>query len=100
MAIMEISLTPIGTGSTSLSAAIAACLKVLDERKMAYELNAMGTCVEGNTPDLLAAAQAMQERCFTATGVQRVSMFIKIDDRRDRPMGIKDRIQAVKRHLN
>ena len=54
MAILEISVVPLGTSGTSLSSYVADCLRILREEKVKYELSAMGTNIEGNLKDLMS----------------------------------------------
>ena len=94
MAIVEISVVPIGTGSTSVSDFVAACVKVLNDSGMTYELHGMGTIVEGDLEDLLDVILKMHEVPFKA-GALRVVTSIKIDDRRDKKASAQDKVKAV-----
>ena len=47
MAIMEISVVPVGTGSPSVSPFIAECVKIVEQHGLQYEVSSMGTEVEG-----------------------------------------------------
>jgi len=99
MAILEISIVPVGTASTSLSAAVARAVKILREEKdISHERTAMGTIIEGELPRLLALAARMHEAGF-AEGAGRVVTTIKIDDRRDRQAAIADKVASVKKRL-
>jgi len=98
MAMMEISVIPIGTGSPSLSAYVAAVVRVLEEAGLEYELGAMGTVVVGEVERLLAVARKMHEQPFTM-GAVRVATTIKIDDRRDKPLTIQGKLRAVREKL-
>ena len=94
MAIVEISIVPLGTGSTSMSAYVADCIKVLDQSGLNYELHGMGTIIEGQMEELFAVIQKMHEVPFVK-GAKRVSTSIKLDDRRDKKGTIKDKVHAV-----
>ena len=96
MAIVEVSIVPLGTGSTSVSGYVANCLKVLDVSGLSYELHGMGTIIEGALPDLLAIIRQMHEVPFNE-GAQRVVTSIKIDDRRDKKATIQDKVESVRR---
>lgn len=98
MAMMEISVVPIGTASPSLSAYVAGVIGVLEEAGLEYELGAMGTVVVGEVDELLAVARRMHERPFTM-GALRVATTIKIDDRRDKALTIRGKVQAVREKL-
>ena len=78
MAIAEVSIVPLGTGSTSISDYVAACLGPLEDSGLAFELHGMGTIIEGDLKDLLAVITKMHEVPF-GTGAMRVSTSIKLD---------------------
>lgn len=98
MAILEISVVPIGTGDTSLSAYVADCLRVLNKEKVRYELSSMGTNIEGDLKHLFKIATAMHQVPF-AKGAQRVVTTMKIDDRRDKKGTLEGKKKAVKNKL-
>jgi uncharacterized protein (TIGR00106 family) len=98
MAILEISVVPIGTGDTSLSAYVADCLRILKKEKVRYELSSMGTNIEGNLRDLLRIALKMHQIPFQR-GALRVLTTLKIDDRRDKKGTLEGKKRAVKKKL-
>jgi uncharacterized protein (TIGR00106 family) len=99
MAILEISIVPIGTKGTSLSHYVADCLRVLKkEKKVKYELTSMGTNVEGNLKDLIRIALKMHEVPFLK-GAPRVLTTLKIDDRRDKKGTLEGKKRAVQSKL-
>ncbi|MGQ9645078.1 MAG: MTH1187 family thiamine-binding protein [Thermodesulfobacteriota bacterium] len=99
MAILEISVVPIGTGGTGLSHYVADCIKVLSkEKKVKYELTSMGTNIEGNLGDLIRVALRMHETPFKK-GAARVLTTIKIDDRRDKKGTLEGKKKSVKKKL-
>ncbi len=98
MAILEISVVPIGTGSTSLSAYVADCLRLLKKEKVRYELSSMGTNIEGDLKDLFKIAHRMHQVPFKK-GAQRVVTTMKIDDRRDKKGTLEGKKKAVESKL-
>lgn len=98
MAIMEISIVPIGTKHTSLSFYVADCLRVLKDEKVPYELTSMGTNIEGNLKDLIRIAIKMHNAPFKK-GALRVLTTLKIDDRKDKKVTISGKKRAVKNKL-
>lgn len=97
--ILEISIVPIGTGSTSVSAWVADIHRHLAGRTgIAYELGAMGTVVEGPPDVLFGLARDLHELPF-AKGAGRVYTVIKIDDRRDKPGTIGGKLESVRARL-
>lgn len=99
MAIVEVTIAPLGTAGTSLSHYVANCHKVLAETpELKYELNPMGTVIEGELDVILAVIRKMHEVPFVE-GAQRVSTLIRIDDRRDKKSTMAAKLQAVKEKL-
>lgn len=98
--LVEVHMVPIGTGSTSVSAYVAAAEKVLRAHPtLKHELHPMATTVEGDLDTILAVVRQMQEAMF-AMGAQRVSTSLRIDDRRDKPpRSMHDKVQAVENQL-
>jgi len=99
MAIMDISVVPVGTSSPSVSQYVAGALRILkDETGIKYELTAMNTIIEGELEHILALAGRMHQSAFEA-GVMRVVTTIRIDERRDKPLTINGKVAAVRRRL-
>lgn len=98
MAILEISIVPIGIEGSSLSPYVADCLRVLKEEKVLYELSAMGTNMEGNIKDLMRIAMKMHDVPFKK-GAPRVLTTIRIDDRRDKKGTLSGKKRAVQSKL-
>ena len=83
MDVVEVSISPLGTGEPGVSAYVAGCVKIIRESGLNHQLTPMGTIIEGRIDDILAVVRKMHETPFAA-GAVRVSTLIKIDDRRDR----------------
>jgi uncharacterized protein (TIGR00106 family) len=98
MAIMEISIVPIGTKSPSVSPFVAECVKIVDRQGLTYEVTSMGTAVEGTVEELLQLAARMHELPFSK-GAERVLTTIRIDERRDKEMRIAGKKEAVLKQL-
>ncbi|MBW1916871.1 MAG: MTH1187 family thiamine-binding protein [Deltaproteobacteria bacterium] len=98
MAIMEISVVPLGLGQTSVGDYIAAVVQYLQKEQVPHYLTDMGTIVEGSIEQLLQVAQALHELPFNR-GVKRVLTHLTIDDRRDKEVHLDDKIRAVKQRL-
>jgi uncharacterized protein (TIGR00106 family) len=98
MAILQISVVPIGTGETSLSAYVADCIRILKKERVRYELTAMGTNVQGDLKDLFRIALKMHQAPFRK-GALRVLTTLKIDDRRDKKGTLKAKKKAVQEKL-
>jgi uncharacterized protein (TIGR00106 family) len=98
MAIMEISVVPMGTESPSVSQFVAECLKIVDQQGLKYEVTSMGAEVEGAVEELLSLAVQMHRAPFSK-GVQRVVTTIRIDERRDKELKIAGKKNAALKRL-
>ena len=99
MAMIDISVVPVGTAKPSVSEFVAGAVRILkNEPGIKYELTAMNTVIEGELEQLLSLAKRMHESAFNS-GIQRVVTTMRIDDRRDKPLTIKGKIEAVKKKL-
>ena len=87
MALMHLTIIPLGTNSPSVGEYVADIQKVLEKSGFPYELTDMGTIIEGKTEDLLKLAKQLSELPFSR-GVNRVLTQISLDDRRDRKVSI------------
>ncbi|HEY7724290.1 MAG TPA: MTH1187 family thiamine-binding protein, partial [Anaeromyxobacteraceae bacterium] len=83
MAVVFLSITPIGTGTPSVSRYVAGVQEILRASGLRSELTAMGTILEGDLDEILRVVRRMHEHPFTQ-GAVRVSTLVKIDDRRDK----------------
>lgn len=99
MAIVQVSIVPLGTKTTSLSKYVARALKVLQSQKsVTFRLTPMGTVLEGDLDKVLSMVRQMHESVF-GEGVQRVVTIVNIDDRRDKRATMKSKISSVESKL-
>ena len=98
MAIVEVSIVPVGIEGTSMSSYVAGAIKVLRKTPLKYELTAMGTIISGDLDDILQTIRQMHESCFDA-GAMRVLTQIRVDDRRDRKGSTEQKIRSVQEKL-
>ena len=99
MAIAEISVVPLGTRTPSVSQYVARSVKVLErEEGIKYETTAMGTIIEGDLDRILAVVEKMHEATF-GEGVVRLLTTVKIDDRRDKVQGMKEKVDSLRKKL-
>ncbi len=94
MAVAELSVVPIGTGSPSVSPYVIEALKLIQKSGITYELSSMGTAVEGPIKRILRLTQRIHESAFRL-GAERVITTLKIDDRRDKPLTIAGKKRVV-----
>lgn len=94
MAIVEVSIVPIGTGSTGVSEYVRAALEVIRQSGLKHELNPMGTCIEGELDTIFAVVSRIHD-ALAGMGCARLVTTIKIDDRRDRPNDMQAKVRRV-----
>jgi uncharacterized protein (TIGR00106 family) len=95
---MEISIFPSGKEGASLGDNVVEILKIAEEYGVNYEITAMGTNIEGDLDTLFRIAREMHEVCFSL-GYPRVLTSIKLDDRRDKDLSLKYKVESVKEKL-
>src|SRR5436305_7900731 len=97
--IAEVSFSPLGTPTPSVSEYVAAALAELRHHpQVQYQLGPMGTVLEGERAAVIAAIEAMNEAVFRA-GAQRVGTTLKIDERRDKATDMQHKVTAVQNLL-
>jgi uncharacterized protein (TIGR00106 family) len=98
MAVVFVTIAPLGTGTPSLSKYVAGVERILRGTHLTHQLTAMGTIIEGDLDEILAVIRKMHEHPFTQ-GAVRVSTLIKIDDRRDKDHTIAGKMRSVEDRL-
>lgn len=99
MAIVAVSISPVGDG-VSVSRHVAAALRVVRAQDaVRYRLDPMFTTLEGDLDEVFALVRRMQEAVFDA-GAERVGTVMKIDDRRDRAVTMEAKVTAVEAQLD
>ncbi|RKY59643.1 MAG: thiamine-binding protein [Candidatus Latescibacterota bacterium] len=93
MAVAEISVVPLGTGSPSVSRYVAKALEVVRASGLKYELTPMATVVEGSVEEILKLVGDMH-RAVLEDAV-RVVTSLRMDDRRDKPLTMEGKVRAV-----
>jgi uncharacterized protein (TIGR00106 family) len=99
LAIVEVSIVPIGLPTTSLSTHVARVLRVLRQSRLSYELTAMGTIISGDLDEIWPVLRRMHESCFAPGEVARVLTQIKVDDRRDKASDAAQKVASVMNKL-
>jgi uncharacterized protein (TIGR00106 family) len=94
--IVEFSIFPMDKGE-SLSPYVARALKIIQESGLPYELNPMGTCVEGEWNDVMA----LVDRCFQALekDCKRINLSLKADYRKGPSGRLKSKVASVRQKL-
>jgi len=96
----EFSIVPIGTGETSVGRFVAtAVLAFSHVEGLSFEVTPMGTVLAANDLDTIFEAVRRAHEAVVALGARRVSSTLKIDDRRDKPRSMHDKVDAVKKYM-
>ena len=98
MALLQLTMIPLGTGTPSVGDYVADIQRALEKENVYFQLNDMGTLIEGEAGELLALVAKIYELPFQK-GAQRVVTHMVIDDRRDKHVAIGDKINAVRKRL-
>lgn len=94
MAIVDISVVPIGTKTPSVSEYVKKSIKIIKKSGLKYHLSPMGTSIEGNLSDIFELILQIH-KAQARMGVKRILTTIKIDDRRDKKQTMEDKVKAV-----
>jgi len=94
--IADFSIAPIGVGE-SLSAHVAEAFRIVDASGVAHEHHAMGTNLEGEWDEVMGVIRTCRDRLLERSG--RVSISIRIDDRRGVTDGLKRKVPSAERHM-
>jgi len=88
--IVEFSVVPIGTGSTSVSRYVRVAHRIVKESGLDHQLSPMGTCLQGDWDSIFTTIRKVHD-ALAEMGCARIVTTIKVDDRRDkdRPMQVK-----------
>ncbi len=94
--IVEFSIFPLDKGE-SLSPYVARALKLIQDSGLPYELNPMGTCVEGEWQEVMA----LVNRCFQALekDCNRINLSLKADYRKGPTGRMKSKVASVREKL-
>ncbi|HEY7077213.1 MAG TPA: MTH1187 family thiamine-binding protein [Solirubrobacteraceae bacterium] len=89
----------LGRPEASASAYIAEIQRRLAAQdRVAFEMHAMGTSLEGATADILAVVAELHAVPFEM-GIPRVYTVLKLDERRDKDQTLADKVESVRRLL-
>ena len=95
MILAEISIVPIGSG-TSVSKFVKASLKSIKESGLKFTVGPMGTTIEANSLNEIFDIIGKAHKAVIDMGAFRVITTIKIDDRKDKELSIKRKLNSLK----
>jgi uncharacterized protein (TIGR00106 family) len=94
--LVEFSIVPIGLGS-SIGEHIAVVLKTVDESKIPYKINPMGTVVEGEWEEIMKLVRKCHKTVMK--NAERVITTISIDDRKNKTNRIEEKVKSVEKRI-
>jgi uncharacterized protein (TIGR00106 family) len=94
--IAEFSITPIGVG-VHVGKYVAKAVRIVRDSGLKYELNPMGTVVEGSWDAVMAVIKTCNDELLREC--ERLSISIKIDSRRGRAPPMEDKVRSVAERL-
>jgi len=97
--IAQFTTSPLGEG-VSVSRFVAEALKEVENSGLRYQLTPMATVLEADTPEAAVEVILKAHEAVFRAGAKRVVTDIKIDDRRDEPRRMEDKVEKVKKQLN
>ena len=93
--IAELVISPVGEG-TSLSKYVKEAVKVIESfPNIRVEHHSMGTNIEADDIDIILEVTKKAHESLFKIGCQRVVTTLKIDDRRDKPRKMEDKVNAL-----
>lgn len=95
MILAQLSVFPIGD-STSLSKYVKKGIEAIKASGYHYEIGGMSTCIEVPDLDALFGLVKKVHQAHLDAGAQRISIDLKVDDRRDKKATIQTKRNAVK----
>jgi len=99
VATADLTVIALGRPDASASAYIAEIQRRLGAQdRVRYRMHAMGTSLEGTTPDILATVAELHAVPFEM-GIPRVYTVLKLDERRDKEQSLEDKVASVERLL-
>ena len=94
--IAEFSIVPIGVGE-SLSVYVARAFEVIESSGVSFEHHAMGTNLEGEWDEVMGVIKACRDALLETSG--RVSLSIKIDDRKGTRNRLGHKVESARRKM-
>jgi len=95
LAIVEVSVIPMGTPTPSVSSYIADCCELAKkESGIKSQVTSMSTILEGDLDKLMNVVKKMHMEPFK-NGVERVVTSVTIDERHDKTDSMETRVDSV-----
>ncbi|MBI5562423.1 MAG: MTH1187 family thiamine-binding protein [Deltaproteobacteria bacterium] len=95
--LVEFSITPVGAGE-SLGDAITSVIRIVDESRLPYKANAMGTVIEGGWDEVMGVIKKCHEEVMKKA--PRLVSHISVDLRPGKPQDrLTEKLKGVEKRL-
>lgn len=94
MAIVDVSVVPIGTKNPSVSEYVRKSIQLIKKSGLKYQVSPMGTSIEGDLSDIFELILQIH-KAQVKMGAKRILTTVKIDDRRDKKQTMEAKVKAV-----
>lgn len=95
MALLEISVVPVGTNTASFSSYVNDAVQTIERRGLKYQITPTATVIEGDLNQLMDVAKEIHQGTMN-NGVNRVITNITIDDRKDKHIDLTQQVSVVR----
>jgi uncharacterized protein (TIGR00106 family) len=100
VATADLTVISLGRPDASATAYVAEIQRRLARQdRVRYVMHAMGTSLEGETAEVLALVGELHAVPFEL-GAPRVYTVLKLDERRDKPQTLEDKVASVRKALD
>ncbi len=91
---------PIGQGETSIGRYVASAINALKNvNGLDYEITPMGTILAASRLETILEAVKAAHEAIIAKGILRIETTLRIDERRDKPRTMSDKVEAVRIYM-
>ena len=94
MAVLEVSILPVGTESASISSYVQEAIEEIERKGLRYTITPTSTVIEGDVDTLMDISKTLHTKTLERS--DRVVTNIQIDDRTDKSVTIDHLIEAAK----
>lgn len=93
--LLEISVTPVGTESTSYKEYVTDAVKLIKDKGLNYHIGPSSTVIEGEIDQVMEVAKDIHKHSLNQNA-NRVVTNLRIEERSDKDMSISHQMRAVK----
>ncbi|MEC1071665.1 MTH1187 family thiamine-binding protein [Priestia megaterium] len=99
MPLLEISIIPVGTDSTSFSSEVINAVSKLKGKELHYVVTPTSTIIEGDLEQLWQVAKDIHQEAISSSP-NRIITNIRIDHRKDKKTDMNHQIDTVENAIN